>query len=179
MAGTPKPFALIAEFDTPAATMHAAEKVRDAGFKRWDVFTPFAVHGMDKAMGLKNSVVGWFSFLGGVTGYTTGMVMIWWMNAVDYPIPVGGKPMFSPFGAFPPSYELTILLGSFGALFGMLFLNRLPRLHHPLLKNRRFASVTHDKFFVVIECDDPKYSPTETRKLLEAAGSAHIELAEE
>ena len=81
--------------------MHAAEKVRDAGFRSWDVFTPFPVHGMDKAMGLRNSKVGWFSFLGGVTGYTTGMLMIWFMNAFDYPILVGGKPMFSPFSAFP------------------------------------------------------------------------------
>jgi hypothetical protein len=172
-------YGLIAEFETPADAMHAAEQVRDAGFSRWDVFTPYPVHGMDKAMGLKNSKVGWFSFLGGVTGYTTGMLMIWWMNAVDYPIMIGGKPMFSPWAAFPPSYELTILFGSFGALGGMLFLNRLPRLHHPLLKHKRFALATHDKFFIVIETTDPKYSETETRKLLESAGSKRIELVEE
>ncbi len=151
MAEAPKTYGLIAEFDTAAAILHAAEKVRDAGFRRWDVFTPFPVHGMDKAMGVKNSMVGWFSFIGGVTGYTGGMLMIWYMNAYDYAIPVGGKPMFSPFSAFPPSYELTILLGSFGALLGMLFLNRLPRLHHPLLKHQRFALATHDRFFIVIE----------------------------
>jgi hypothetical protein len=74
---------------------------------------------------------------------------------------------------------LTILFGSFGAILGMLFLNRLPRLHHPLLKHKRFALVTHDKFCVVIETSDPKYSETETRKLLESAGSKHIELVEE
>src|SRR5215468_327627 len=180
MNGTPaKPYGVIAEFTTPADIMHAAEKVRDAGFTRWDVFTPFPVHGMDRAMGLKNSKVGWFAFLGGVSGYTTGMVMIWFMNALDYPIVVGGKPMFSPFSAFPPSYELTILLGAFGALLGMLFLNRLPRLHHPLLKNRRFALATHDRYFVVIETSDPKYSETETRKLLESVGSKHIEMVED
>jgi hypothetical protein len=179
MAETPRPYGLIAEFDTPADVMHAAEKVRDSGYTRWDVFTPFPVHGLDQAMGLKNSKVGWFSFTGGVIGYTTGMLMIWWMNAVDYKIVIGGKPMFSPFGAFPPSYELTILLGAFGALGGMLFLNRLPRLHHPLLKHGRFAKVTHDKFFVVIETSDPKFSETEIRKLLESMGSRHIEMVEE
>ena len=176
---TSKPYGIIAEFETTADVLHAAEKVRKAGFRRWDVFTPFPIHGMDRAMGMKNSNVGWFSFLGGVTGYTTGMVMIWWMNAFDYRILVGGKPMFSPYGAFPPSYELTILFGAFGALFGMLFLNRLPRLHHPLLKHKRFGQVTHDKFYVVIETDDPQYSETETRKLLEATGSKHIEMVEE
>ena len=155
MTPTSTAYGIIAEFDTPADTIHAAEKVRDAGFSKWDVFTPFPVHGMDRAMGLKHSVVGWFSFIGGVSGYTLGMVMIWWMNAYDFPILVGGKPMFSPFGAFPPSYELTILLGSFGAIIGMLFMNRLPRLHHPLLKHRRFGLATHDKFFIVIETTDP------------------------
>jgi hypothetical protein len=175
----PQPYGLIAEFTTPAAVMHAAEKVRDAGFTRWDVFTPFPVHGMDHAMGLKNSKVGWFAFLGGVTGYATGMLMIWFMNAVDYPLVVGGKPMFSPFAAFPPSYELTILFGAFGSLGGMLFLNRLPRLHHPLLKHRRFSLVTHDRFFVVIECSDPKYSGAETQKLLRDAGSESLEMVEE
>jgi len=174
-----RPYAIMAEFENPASIIHAAEQVRAAGFKSWDTFTPFPIHGMDRAMGLKNSKVGWFSFIGGVTGYTTGMLMIWWMNAVDYKILIGGKPMFSPFAAFPPSYELTILFGSFGALLGMLFLNKLPRLHHPLLKNRRFALATHDRFYLVIETNDPKYSETETRKLLEATGSRHIELVEE
>jgi hypothetical protein len=174
-----KPYGIMAEFETPADAMHAAEKVRDAGFRKWDVFTPFPVHGMDRAMGLKNSKVGWFSFLGGVTGYTTGMLMIWFMNKFDYPILVGGKPLFSPFAAFPPSYELTILLGAFGALGGMLLLNRLPRLHHPLLKHKRFALATHDRFFVVIETSDPKFDEKETRKLLEGAGSKHIELVED
>ena len=165
----------LAEYETAADILHAAEKVRDAGFSRWDVFTPFPLHGMDKAMGMKNSKVGWFSFLGGTLGYTTGMVMIWWMNAVDYPIVVGGKPMFSPYGAFPPSYELTILFGSFGAILGMLFLNRLPRLHNPLFKHKRFALATHDRYFLVIETTDPKYSSTETRRLLETTGSKLIE----
>jgi hypothetical protein len=107
------------------------------------------------------------------------MLMIWYMNSFDYPIVIGGKPMFSPFAAFPPSYELTILFGAFGSLGGMLFLNRLPRLHHPLLKHRRFSQVTHDKYFLVIECDDPKYSEKETARLLESTGSNHIEMVEE
>ncbi|MEK7706790.1 MAG: DUF3341 domain-containing protein [Verrucomicrobiota bacterium] len=179
MSAIAKSYGIIAEFDNTADVLYAAQKVRDAGFRRWDVYMPFPIHGMNKAMGLKNSKVGWFAFLGGVTGYATGMLMIWWMNAVDYPILVGGKPMFSPFGAFPPSYELTILFGAFGSLFGMLFLNRLPRLHHPLLKHKRFALATHDRFYVVIETADPKYSPDETRKLLETAGSKHIEMVEE
>ena len=180
MAETPPiKYGLLAEFANPADIMKAAERIRDAGYQHWDVFTPFPVHGMNQAMGLRNSKVGWFSFLGGCLGYGLGNLMIWYMNGHNYALVVGGKPYFSPFFAFPPSYELTILLGAFGAIFGMLFLNRLPRLHHPLLKNRSFARVTHDGFFVVIECADPKYFEDETRKLLEEAGTKHIEFIEE
>lgn len=172
-------YGMLAEYATPADLMHAAQKIRDAGFRRWDVFSPFPIHGMNQAMGLKNSKVGWFGFIGGVTGYATGMIMIWWMNAVDYPIAVGGKPMFSPFGAFPPSYELTILFTAFGSIFGMLLLNRLPKLYNPLFKNERFRRATHDGYFMVIETTDPKYSETETRQLLESTGSRHIEIVED
>ena len=173
-------YGLLAVFDTPADAMHAAEKVRDAGYSKWDVHTPFPVHGMDAAMGLPNSKVGWFTFIGGATGYTSGMIMIWWMNAYDYKIVIGGKPMFSPFFSFPVSYELTILLASFGSLIGMFLLNRLPRLHHPLLKNRRFCQgASHDKFILVIETADPKFNAEETRKLLASAGSKHIEMVED
>lgn len=172
--------AVMGVYDKPADAMHAAEQVRDAGYKCWDVHTPFPVHGMDDAMGLSHSKVGWFGFLGGVSGYALGMIMIYWMNAVDYRIVIGGKPMFSPFFAFPVSYECTILLTAFGTLFGMAFLNRLPKLHNPLLKNRTFCEgATHDKFIVVIETCDPRYSQTETRELLEDAGCKHIEYVEE
>jgi len=174
-----KPYGMVAEFESASDVLHAAIKVRDAGFQRWDVHTPFPIHGMDAAMGLKSSPVGWFSFLGGASGYTTGMLMIWYMNGFDYKLIVGGKPLFSPFYSFPVSYELTILFGSFGTLIGMFLLNRLPRLYHPLLKNRRFAQATHDRFYVVIETSDPKYSLTETRALLESAGSKHIEVVED
>jgi hypothetical protein len=85
-------YGLLAEFDTPADTILAAERIRDSGFKRWDTYTPYPVHGLDAAMGLGNSKVGWFTFCLGVTGLTCGFLMIWFMNAYDYPIVVGGKP---------------------------------------------------------------------------------------
>jgi hypothetical protein len=175
MAEVTSKFGLLAEFENTAQILHAAAAVRDAGYRRWDVFTPFPVHGMDQAMALPNSKVGWFTFLGGLTGFTSGMLMIWWMNASDYPIVVGGKPLFSPIYSFPVAYELTILLGAFGSLFGMLFLNRLPRLYNPLFRSSRFHLATHDRFFIVIEAVDPKYSDVDTRKLLESVGSKHIE----
>lgn len=175
MADTGAKYALLAEFENVSDVLHAAGSVRDAGYRNWDVFTPFPVHGMDEAMGLRKSPVGWFTFLGGATGFTCGLLMIWWMNAYDYPLNVGGKPLFSPIFSFPVVYELTILLGAFGSLGGMMILNRLPRLHHPLFKSERFARVTNDKFFIAIEARDPKFNDVETRRLLETTGSRHVE----
>ena len=168
-------YGILAEFDTPGEALKAATQVRDAGYRRWDVYSPFPVHGMDEAMGLKNSPVGYFTFFCALTGFTLGMLMIWWMNASDYALAVGGKPLFSPIFAFPVCYECTILLGAFGSLGGMLLLNKLPRFYHPLFSNPRFSKVTHDKFFIAIEAADPRFNDTETRQLLEKAGSKHVE----
>ena len=174
------PYGIIAEFETAGG--HPARGAE--GARRWlhalgcVYAVPGARHG--RRDGDSQLAVGWFSFLGGATGYTSGMLMVWYMNAYDYPHRHWRQADVQPvLPRFVPSFELTILLGAFGAVLGMLFLNRLPRLHHPLLKNRRFAQVTHDKFFIVIECDDPKYPEAGTRKLLEEAGSRHIELVEE
>lgn len=179
MSQETKHYGMLAEYESPAELMAAAAKVRDAGYRQWDVYSPFPVHGMDGAMGLRNSRVGWFTFLGGLFGFTSGMLMIWFMNSFDYSIVVGGKPFFSPVYAFPISYECTILLGAFGSLFGMLYLNKLPMLHHPLLKNESFKRATHDGFFIVIESSDPRYSERDARRLLKTAGGKHIELVEE
>jgi len=175
-----KPHGILAEFETAADIMNAAIQCRDAGFRTWDVYTPFPIHGMDDAMGLKKSLVGWFTFAGGLTGFFGGMLMIWFMNSYDYPLVVGGKPLFTPLFAFPVSYEMTILLGAFGTLFGMFLLNRLPRLHHPLLKNERFKKASDDRFFICIEAVDPKYSPEQTAAFLkDTCHAVAVEVVEE
>jgi hypothetical protein len=171
----PKSLGLLAQFETPADIMHAAMAVRDAGFSKWDVFTPFPIHGMDDAMALPSSKVGFFTFVGGVTGFFSGMGMIWFMNKFDYPLVVGGKPLFTPLFAFPVSYELTILLSAFGTLFGLALLNRLPKLNNPLFSSERFKRATNDKFFVYVETADPKFSAVETRALLATLGASAVE----
>ncbi|MGA3143009.1 MAG: DUF3341 domain-containing protein [Verrucomicrobiota bacterium] len=174
-----KTYGLIAEFDSPAAILQAAEKVRDAGYHRWDVFTPFPIHGLDKVMGFKNSPVGWFALLFGGGAFVATMGVIWYCNAFDYPLIVGGKPMFSPPMSFVPSYILLVLGGAIGAFVGMIALNQLPRLHNPLFAKARFALVSRDKFFLVIGANDPKFSRTETHRLLEEIGGTHVELVED
>jgi hypothetical protein len=167
-------YGYLAAFDTPADIMHAAEKVRDAGFHRWDVHTPFPVHGMDSAMGLRRSRVQRFTLAGGITGFTTGMLMIWFMNCLDYPLIVGGKPLFSPLFAFPVSYELTILFSAFGTLGGMFLLNRLPMHYHPVMKADAWAGATDDRFYLAIDAVDPKFDIVRTRAFLREIGGKDI-----
>jgi hypothetical protein len=156
-----QPHGLIATFETTADVMHAAEKVRDAGYKSWDCITPFPIHGLDKAMGVKRSIVPRFSLVGGLLGF-------------DYPLIVGGKPLFSPMFAFPVSYELTILFTAFATIGGMFFLNRLPMHYHPVLKYDQIHRGMDDLFFIVIDARDPKFNFAATRALLEKAGGKSI-----
>ena len=121
-----KIYGLIAAFETTPAIYHACEQVRDAGFKQWDAITPFPVHGLDAAMGIRRSKVPRISICGGITGFCTGMSMIFFTGAVDYKLVVGGKPLFSPMFAFPVSYELTILFTAFATIIGMFVVNGLP-----------------------------------------------------
>jgi len=165
---------VIATYETVGELYHAAEKVRDAGYKFWDCITPFPVHGLDKAMGVKRSIVPRFSLAGGITGFCTGMSLIWFTNGYDYPLAVGGKPYFSPMFAFPVSYELTILFTAFATIGGMLFLNRLPMHYHPVLKHDKIHRGMDDRFFIVIESRDPKFNLSATKSLLEKAGGKEI-----
>ncbi len=169
-----QPYGLIATFDKTPDVYHAAELVRDAGYRNWDVITPFPVHGLDKAMGLKRSIVPRISLVGGLTGFTTGMTMIWWTGAYDYKLVVGGKPFFSPMFAFPVSYELTILFTAFATIIGMFVVNGLPMHYHPVLKYDQIRRGMDDQFFVVIEARDPRFNAANTRALLEKAGGKNI-----
>lgn len=169
-----KTYGLIAAFDHTPELYHACEQVRDAGYSRWDAITPFPVHGLDAAMGIRRSRVPRISLVGGVTGFITGMTLIWFTGAVDYPLIVGGKPYFSPLFAFPVAYELTILFTAFATILGMFVLNGLPRHHHPVMTAPQFVRALDDRFYIVIEASDPKYHATATRDLLARIGGRDI-----
>ena len=168
------PHGLIATFETAPEIFSAAKAVRDAGYRNWDVISPCPLHGLDGAMGLKRSIVPRISLAGGITGLITGMTMIWWTGASDYPLTVGGKPLFSPMFAFPVSYELTILFTAFATIIGMFVVNGLPRHHHPVLKYGQIKRGMDDRFFIVIESRDPRYNLANTTALLAKAGGKDI-----
>jgi hypothetical protein len=169
----------LAEFHDPASCLHAAEKLRDAGYKHFDAHTPFPVHGMDKAMGLGDSRLGWITLACGLTGLATAWTMMWWMNGYDYPLVIGGKPPYSLPSMVPIMFELTVLFSCIGTVLGMLHLNRLPRHHHPIFESERFAGVSDDKFFVSVAAEDPKFHVEKTKVLLESCHADGIELVKE
>jgi hypothetical protein len=188
------PSIILAEFKSTHDVLHAAEKVRDAGYVRWDTHTPFPIHGMDRAMGLRDSRLGWIVLAFALTGLTGAFTMMHWMNGVDYPTVVGDKPPGAPFydtliswtdriGALPSMvpimFELTILLSAFGAVLGMFHLNKLPHHHHPVFESDRFRLASDDRFFISIEADDPKFDLEKTRALLAGAHAANVEVIEE
>jgi len=179
---------LMAEFETPAQIYHAAEKVRDAGYRWWDCHTPFPVHGLDKAMGIKATILPIIVFFGGLTGTTVAVLLQVLTNATSLSIPplffngyeflISGKPLISGPAFVPVAFELTVLLAALTTVGGVLLLNGLPRLYHPLFKSRRFARATDDRFFLVIEAGDPKFSRTKTEELLRSLHPASIEAIE-
>lgn len=171
-----KTLGVLARFANPAELIDAAEKVRDAGYKKFDCHSPFPVHGMDDAMGLKRSPLGYIVGAMTVTGAAIGMGLQYWVAAVEYPLVISGKPFFSWQAFFIVTFALFVLFGAFGSVFGMLGLNRLPRLHHPLFYSDQFAKVTDDAFFVSIEVEDSKFDEKQTQEFLASIGGADIEL---
>ena len=166
---------LLAEYDTPAAILHASRKIREAGFTKWDTYTPFAVHGIDEAMGIKMTILPWFTLTAGIIGLLSAILLQWWTNGYDYPWIVSGKPFWSIPANVPIMFELTVLLSAITTLVGMLMLNNLPEPSHPLDQVRRFARVTDDKFFLMIQASDPKFDDDDTRELLETTHPVAIE----
>ena len=171
-------YGILAEFRTPAELYHACERVRDAGFTRWDAHTPFPVHGLDKAMGLKRSPLPWIVLGLGLTGASLGFALQWWVHGVAYPLVISGKPYFSWPAFIPVTFEVGVLFAALGAVFGMFGLNRLPMHHHPLFRSSVFERVTDDAFFISIESWDPQFDPSATGTLLESVGARRVELLE-
>ncbi len=174
-------YGYLAEFKSASALYKAAEQIRDAGFRKWDCYSPYPIHGLDGAMGVKRSILPWFVFCGGITGTATAFALAYTTQVVIYPTVVQAKPtnVFTVPAFFPIMFELTILFSVLTVLFGVLALMQLPRLNHPLFASRQFHRATDDGFFIAIEARDPKFSPNGTRDLLSEVGGANIELVEE
>ncbi len=178
-AGPARVWGVMGEFAGPTELLHGCLAVREAGWRKWDAYSPFPVHGLELAMGLKPSRVSMIVLLGAMCGAGGGFALQYWTSAVAYPMVVQGK----PFGAWEPftpvTFELGVLLASFGAILGMLTLNVLPRWHHPLFKKERFLKVSDDRFMVALEARDRNWSLEGATRLLKQAGATNIDVVEE
>lgn len=174
-------YGIAAEFTSASELYEAAKKVRDRGFKRWDVHSPFPIHGMDEAMGLKKSPLAYFVFCGGLFGALLGFFLAYYPSVIEYPLVVDGKPnnIYTVPAFFPVIFELTILLSAFTVVGGMLVMNRLPRWHHPVFNWDGFKKVSDDGFVLVIEAEDPRFSETSTPEFLEKIGAQKVSVIEE
>jgi hypothetical protein len=172
-------YGILARFEGPGPLLHACEEVRDAGYKRWDAHTPFPVHGLDRAMGLKPTILPWLVLLLGLGGAAGALTLQWWISAVAYPLVISGKPMFSWQAFVPVTFEVGVLLGALGAVAGVFALSRLPMHWHPLFGSKEFARATDDGFFISVESWDPKFDRQRTSELLEKCGAVHIETVEQ
>ena len=170
MSEKPAIYGLVAEFDRPEPLVEAAKRVREAGYVRIDAHTPFHVEKLPDALGLGKSPVAALTLLGGVIGAVSGYAMMWYSATIDYPWNIGGRPLHSWPSFIPITFELGVLGGSLFAFFGALALARLPRLHHPVFNTPGFRRASRDRFFLVVEADDPEFDLDRTRGLLRGLG---------
>jgi hypothetical protein len=168
-------YGVLAEFPSPGALVEGARRVRDAGFTRFDAYSPFPVHGIDAAMGIKRTILPLLVFGGGLTGLIGGLFLQWYLNAYNWPWVVSGKPFWSIPANIPIAFETTILLSVLTTFFGMWILNRLPQVWHPFFRLDRFAKVTDDGFMLGIEASDPRFDRVATAQLLRDAGAEAVE----
>lgn len=169
---------LIAEFDSPATLLKAGTALRDKGFEQYDCHSPFPIHGMDEAMGLKRSPLGYIIALFAIIGAIIGLGLQTWVHSIEYPLIISGKPYFAWQAYIIVTFALTILFGAFGAVFGMLGLNKLPRYHHYIFYSNKFKKVTDDGFFVSVGANDKMFDKKDTTDFLKAIGGKHIEVLE-
>ena len=182
---------LCAQYDDVTSVTEAAKVVRDAGYKHWDVYSPFPIHGIDSAMGIRPTILPWLVLVGGLTGCCTGIFMQAWMNGFQirppwpfdwvnlegYPFMTSGKPFWSVPANIPVIFECTVLFSVLTTVFGMLLMNRLPTLYHPLFKLEMFRRATSDRFFIALDAGDPRYSGA--KALLESTHPTAIEEIED
>ena len=188
-------YAVFAEFADVTSVTRAAEKCRDKGFTKWDVHAPFPIHGIDPAMGIKPTILPWLVLCGGLTGFTFGLCLTGFTNAVDasvlpllkgvtstfvgYPFLISGKPLWSFAAHIPVMFECTVLFSALTAVFGMFILSGLPMHYNPLFKSKKFLRATNDRFFVVIYATDPQFHPEKTGSFLETLHPLSVEKVEE
>jgi hypothetical protein len=163
----PPVFGLLAEFVTAEALIEATHQAQQVGYRKMDAYTPFPIEEVGHALGARGTRLPWIVLAGGLVGLVGGF-MLQVVTTYMYPMNVGGRPLFSWASFIPGTFETTVLLAAFSAVLGMLALNGLPELYHPVFGVPGFEKASHDRFFLQIEAKDPKFDLEETRRFLES-----------
>lgn len=162
----PPLYGVMAEFDNPSDLVAAARKTYESGYRRINGYSPYPIEELSEAIGFTRTSLPLIVLIGGIIGGLGGFFMQYWMEVIDYPLNVGGKP-FNSWPAFIPiTFESTVLCAAFAAVFGMLALNKLPQPYHPVFNAPNFALATRDRFFFVIEANDPKFNHAEVAEFM-------------
>ncbi len=161
-----KLFCIAAEFDHEDKLLEACATTRDAGFKNFEAYSPFPVHGLREAIGFKRPILPWVIFAGGLVGLTAGFSLCYWVSAIELPYNIGGRPLNSWPSFIPVTFEVTVLVSALTTVIGMFAFNGLPRPNHPIFNHPNFERASQDRFFLTIESEDPKFEPEATTAFL-------------
>jgi hypothetical protein len=167
-------YGVIAEFDDAPALIEAAGRARAEGYRSVEAYTPFPVEGLSEALGHRDHFVPFIMLGGGFLGALSGFSLLAWTTVIDYPLNIGGRPLFGWPSWIPITFEMTVLLAAISGIVGMFALNGLPMPYHPVFDARNFDRATSDRFFLCVEATDPKFNRVETREFLESLGALHV-----
>ena len=167
-------YGLLAEFHAPAEVVEAAQRVRDAGYRKVDAYSPYPIEELSEALDFHRSPLPKLVLGGGVLGLLAGFGLEYWASVIEYPLNIGGRPLNSWPAFIVPAYEMTILFAAATAVLGMLALNGLPEPYHPVFNVPSFALATRDRFFICIEATDPRFDRRETRSFLASLGASEV-----
>jgi hypothetical protein len=176
--GPDKVYAVMGDFAEPDQLVEAGRKIRSLGYTKLDAMSPFPVHGIDDAIGIPRSKIGWIVICAAVLGMLTAQVLIYYVGVINYPLVIGGKPLFDFTFTIPPTFELTVLFSSICTFLCTWGLSGLPRLYHPSLNYKKAHKASDDRFILVIESDDPKFDPQQTAADLAGVGAENVEVVE-
>jgi hypothetical protein len=176
--GDDKVYAVMGDFAEPEDLVEAGRRIRAMGYTKIDAMTPFPVHGIDEAIGVPYSKIGWIVICGALAGITTAQVLIYYVGAIDYPLIIGGKPLFDFTYSIPPTFELAVLFSAITTFICTWALSGLPRLYHPSMNYRNAHRASDDRFLLVVEADDPKFDAQKTAQDMRSVGANDVEVVE-
>ena len=161
---------ILAIFEDPDSLKDAASKVHRMQIKKFDAYTPFAIHGLEKAMGLKRSWIPWATLFLGLVGWCLGFYFQVWTMAIDWPVNVGGKPYIAWPAYIPITFESMVLIGGVSTVLILFAVCKLPNWFRPVLDKQ----LTNDRFGLFISEDDPNFSVTVLNRILKESGAEEI-----